>query len=91
MTATLTDVTKPSAPRQFAALRALFGELASIPQKTQAHFARVTDAHVQRAQFASLPDDAVADLGLSAEDILSAPSYSDDLPFFMQTRYGRYR
>lgn len=91
MTATLTDVTKTAARLQFAALRALFREIASIPQETQAHFARVRDAHAQRAQFASLPDDAAADLGLPAEHILSAPSYSEDLPFFMQAAYGKRR
>jgi hypothetical protein len=88
MSATLTNVAKPSQRRQLAGLRAFIRQMASIPQETQAHIARVKDAHALQVQFSGLPDEACADLGLSAEDILSAPSYSDDLPFFMQSGFG---
>ncbi len=89
MSATLTNVGNPSQRRQFAALRAFVRQLASIPLETQAHFARVKDAHMRQARFASLPDEAEADLGMSAEDILSAPSYDAVLPFFMQQGQGK--
>lgn len=89
MTAILTDVAKPSRRRQFAALRALSREMASIPQRTLAQFAKVRDAHALQAQFSRLPDEVPADLGMSAEDVLSAPSYSEVLPFFMQSGFGR--
>ena len=91
MTATLTNVAKPSPSRQFAALRALFREVASIPLETQAHFARVKDAHALQAKFSGLSDDIPSDVGLTAEEILSAPSYSDNLPFFMQSGFGKRR
>jgi hypothetical protein len=89
MTATLTDVAKPSSSRQFAALRALFREMASIPQDTQARFSRVKNAHALQAQFAGLPDEVLADLGMSAEEILQARPHSEVLPFFMQHGFGK--
>ena len=89
MTATVTNVARPSERRQFAALRALFSQIAAISHATQAHFAKVMDAHVLQAQFSSLSDEVVADVGMSAEEILSAPTYSEELPFFMQSAHGK--
>ncbi|MFZ5710888.1 MAG: hypothetical protein ACOY4T_14605 [Pseudomonadota bacterium] len=91
LTVTLTDVARPSPRRQFAALRALFRKMASLPQETQAQFARVRAAYVLQAEFSNLPDEALGDAGMSAEDILSARSYSEGLPFFMQSGFGRRR
>ena len=89
MTATLTNVAESSPSRQFAALRALFREMASIPQETQAQFSRVKNAHALQAQFSSLPDEVLADLGMSAEEILQARPHSEALPFFMQNSFGK--
>jgi hypothetical protein len=89
MTTILTDTGKVSEHRPFAAFRALFRELASIPAETQAHFARLKDAHSVQAQFAGLSGDITADIALPAEDVLGTPSYSEDLPFFMQAGFGR--
>jgi hypothetical protein len=89
MSATITNAARPVQRRQLAGLRAFIRQIASIPQETQAHIARVKDAHAVQAQFSALTDEACADLGLSAEDILSAPTYSENLPFFMQAGFGK--
>ena len=91
MTATLTNVAVPSQRRPFAGLRAFISGMASIPQQTQAHFVKVKDAHEVQAMFAHLTDEVVADIGLPPEAILSAPSYSENLPFFMQAGFGKCR
>lgn len=89
MTANATDVTFTARRRQRAGLRAFVALLASIPRETQAHFARVRNATSLQAQFANLPDEAPADLGMSAEDILGQGAYSEALPFFMQQARGK--
>lgn len=89
MTAATTNPTQATVRRQFGALRALLSAFTAIPQETRAHFAEVKNGHAQRSQFSALPDEAVSDLGMSAEDILSARSYNKALPFFMRSGYGK--
>lgn len=89
MTANATDVTFAAKRRQLAGMRALVGRFMSLSQAMQAHVAGISDAHARRAQFSSLPHEAVSDVAIPAEDILSAGSYSEALPFFMQSGFGR--
>jgi uncharacterized protein YjiS (DUF1127 family) len=42
-----------------------------------------------RRQFLDLPDQALADIGMSREEATGAPGWHAELPFFLQPGYGR--
>ena len=56
----------------------------------RASVARVNKAHAMRFELASLPQDVLRDTGLSPEDATGIASHQPDLPFFMQSGFGRH-
>lgn len=52
--------------------------------------ARVDKAHARRCELASLPQNVMSDTGLSPEDATGIASHQPDLPFFMQSGFGRH-
>ena len=55
-----------------------------------ASVARVNKGHAIRFELASLPQDVLRDTGLSPEDATGIASHQPDLPFFMQSGFGRH-
>ena len=52
--------------------------------------ARAERSHQRRLGYASLTAETLRDIGMSAEDATGLPSGHPDLPFFMQTGFGRH-
>ena len=52
--------------------------------------AKVNKAHARRCELASLPQNVMSDTGLSPEDATGIASHQPDLPFFMQSGFGRH-
>ena len=59
-------------------------------QPLQASVARVDKAHALRCELASLPQNVMSDTGLSPEDATGIVRHQPDLPFFMQSGFGRH-
>jgi hypothetical protein len=55
----------------------------------RASVAGVDNAHALRCELASLPQNVMSDTGLSPEDATGIASHQPDLPFFMQSGFGR--
>ena len=55
-----------------------------------ASVARVDKAHARRCELASLPQNVLSDTGMSPEDTTGISSHQPDLPFFMQSGFGRH-
>jgi uncharacterized protein YjiS (DUF1127 family) len=58
-------------------------------RQVRASVARVNEAHEKRCDLASMPCDLASDTGLSPEDATGIASHQPDLPFFMQSGFGR--
>ena len=56
----------------------------------RASVAKVNKAHAKRCELASLPQNVMSDTGLSPEDATGIASHQPDLPFFMQSSFGRH-
>jgi hypothetical protein len=50
---------------------------------------RAERSHHRRLGFAMVSPEVLHDIGLSAEETTGLPSWQPDLPFFMQTGFGR--
>ena len=59
-------------------------------QPLRASIAGVDKAHSRRCELASLPQNVASDTGLSPEDATGIASHQPDLPFFMQSGFGRH-
>lgn len=57
--------------------------------KLRAHLTLIDTAHANQARFASLPDEAVRDTGLSPEALFGTPARDPALPFFFQSGFGQ--
>ena len=55
----------------------------------RAHMAVIDSAHTNQARFASLPDEAARDTGLSPEALFGTPARDPALPFFFQSGFGQ--
>lgn len=58
-------------------------------QPLKASVAKVDIAHARRCDLASLPQDVLQDTGLPPEGATGITDHQPDLPFFMQSGFGR--
>jgi hypothetical protein len=80
-----TDLSKPSLRRTFRFLDVLKGFRSSLRR----HLDGVETAHAQRRALEAIPAEAEQDTGLSRSDLTGIPEWQPDLPFFMQSGFGK--
>ena len=84
----LTETSRATSDRNPGAL--MWSWLSRWLQPLRASVARVSKAHARRCELANLPQNVMSDTGLSPEDATGIASYQPDLPFFMQSGFGRH-
>lgn len=51
---------------------------------------KVNRAHSQQLELANVPEHVLRDIGLSREEVAGVSAFQPDLPFFMQSGFGRH-
>ena len=90
MTHAVADKHSPARPvlavEQF---RRFKSRIAAILAGARTSWQRVEDAHAARYTFSSFSDAEFHDTGIDPSDATGIPSWQSDLPFFMQSGFGK--
>ncbi len=62
---------------------------ANLFDRFHRHMARIDAAFAGQSRMSAIQPETLRDTGLSAEALTGASAHDPDLPFFLQSRYGR--